>query len=137
MLRASQLLTVISLAVLACALAGCAMQVTGTGQMAPPITVSLNSQTVVVPQDGTPVHVGITIQSTSETALVNLVGLPGGVQEMYAATDTNPSGLLTFTATRGAMAGTYMPTVVVNSAGQMASLKFTLVVGSGKSMAEP
>jgi hypothetical protein len=131
-----KLLLVLVLTAVACALAGCAMQVTGTGQMAP-VTVSLNSQTVVVPQDGTPVHVGITIQSTSETALVSLVGLPGGVQEMYAATDTNPSGLLTFTATRAAMSGTYMPTVVVNSAGQMASLKFTLVVGSGKSMAEP
>lgn len=95
-----------------------------------PVTVSLNSQTVVVPEDGTPVHVGISIKSSSETALVSLVGLPGGVQEIYAASDTNPSGTLTFTATHAAVAGTYMPIVVVNSAGQTASLRFTLVVGS-------
>jgi hypothetical protein len=105
--------------------------------MGPPISVSLSSPVVAVPLNGTPVHVAISIKSTSETALVNLVGLPGGVQEMYAASDTNPSGSLTFTATMAAVAGTYTPTVIVNSAGQMASLKFTLVVESATAMAEP
>lgn len=92
------------------------------------LAVSLSSRTVVVPSDGVPVRIQLTIQSTSETALVNLVGLPGGVQETYAATDTNPSGLLTFSAAKTTKAGTYMPTILVNSAGEMASLQFTLVV---------
>jgi hypothetical protein len=129
MLPSSQLLRAIGLALVACALSGCAMKVTGTAPMVP-VTVSLNSQTVVVPEDGTPVVVGLTIRSSSETAVVIVSGLPGGIQEMYAASDTNPSGTLTFTATRSAVAGTYMPMVMVNSAGQIASLRFTLVVGS-------
>jgi hypothetical protein len=102
-----------------------------------PLLVSLNSNVVTVPQNGTPVRVAITIRSSSETALVSFIGLPGGVQEMYASTDTNPSGLLTFTATMGTVAGTYMPTVVVNSAGQTASLRFTMVVASATAMDVP
>jgi len=102
-----------------------------------PLLVSLNSSVITVPQDGTPVRVVLTIRSSSETALVNFVGLPGGVEEMYATTDTNPSGLLTFTARMGAVAGTYMPTIIVNSAGQTASLRFTMVVASGTTMDVP
>ena len=132
-----KLLLVLLLAAVGCALSGCGAHVTGTGPMVQPISVSLSTSEVVVPLNGTPVHVVISIKSTSETALVSLIGLPGGVQEMYAASDTNPSGSLTFTAARTAIAGTYMPTVVVNSAGQSASLKFTLVVGMAKSMAQP
>jgi hypothetical protein len=121
---------------IACALSGCAAQVIGSNPMVP-LLVSLNSTIVTVPQDGTPVRVVITIRSSSETALVSFIGLPGGVQEMYATTDTNPSGLLTFTATMGTVAGTYTPTIVVNSAGQTASLRFTMVVTSATPMAEP
>jgi hypothetical protein len=102
-----------------------------------PLLVSLNSAVVTVPQDGTPVRVVITISSSSETALVSFIGLPGGVEDMYQATDTNPSGLLTFTATMAAVAGTYTPTILVNSAGQTASLRFTMVVASSTPMAEP
>lgn len=125
-----KLLLVMVLSAAVCALSGCGAHVTGTGPMAQPISVSLSTSEVVVPPNGTPVHVVISIKSTSETALVSLVGLPGGVQEMYAASDTNPSGSLTFTAARSAVAGTYMPTIYVNSAGQSASLRFTLVVGT-------
>lgn len=93
-----------------------------------PISVSLSSSTVDVPQDGMSTSVQITINSTSETALVNFTGLPGGVQATYAASDTNPSGPLTFVATKSAVAGTYSSAVTVNSAGQTASANFTLVV---------
>jgi hypothetical protein len=93
-----------------------------------PISVSLSSSTVVVPQDGMPSSVQITIKSTSETALVSFNGLPGGVQATYAASDTNPSGPLTFVATTSAPAGTYSASVTANSAGQTASTQFTLVV---------
>jgi hypothetical protein len=93
-----------------------------------PIKVSLPISTVVVPQDGTQVVVPIFITSTSETALVAVSGLPSGLQEKYAASDTNPSGSLVFTASTATPAGTYTPTVTVNSAGQTASTNFTLVV---------
>jgi hypothetical protein len=93
-----------------------------------PISVSLSSSTVVVPQDGMPTSVQITINSTSETALVSFTGLPGGVQAIYAASDTNPSGPLTFVAITSASAGTFSATVIVNSAGETASTQFKLVV---------
>ncbi len=93
-----------------------------------PISVSLTSSTVDVPQDGMPSIDQITIKSPSETALVSFTGLPGGVQATYAASDTNPSGSLTFVATKSAAAGTYSAGVTANSAGQTASAKFTLVV---------
>lgn len=93
-----------------------------------PLKVNLPISTVVVMPAGSSVTVPIQIDSTSETALVALNGLPGGVQEKYAASDTNPSGSLTFTATSMATTGTYMPIVTVMSAGQTATAQFTLVV---------
>ncbi len=115
----------IALAMSAGLLAGCGGS--GVPTMAP-ISVSLNPRTVVVAQNGTPTSVQILIVSTSETALVSVVGLPGGLQATYAATDTNPSGLLTFKAVAHVTAGTYMPGISVNSAGQTATLTFTLIV---------
>jgi hypothetical protein len=102
-----------------------------------PITVSLPISTVVVPQDGSKVIVPITITSTSETALVAVSGLPSGLQEKYAASDTNPSGSLVFTASTATPAGTYAATVTVNSAGQTASTNFTLVVTEGTTTENP
>ncbi len=93
-----------------------------------PITVSLPISTVVVMPAGGPVIIPIQIGSPSETAMVSIYGLPGGVQESYAATDTNPSGSLTFAAGSSAMTGTFMPTVTVSSAGQTATTEFTLIV---------
>ena len=93
-----------------------------------PIQVSLPISTVVVTPAGLPVKVPIQIASTSETALVSLNGLPGGVQVSYAASDTNPSGILIFTANAATKTGTSTPTVTVMSAGQTAMKQFTLVV---------
>ncbi len=92
------------------------------------ITVSVSISQILVPQDGTPVNLNINITSTSETALVAVNGLPGGVQQKYAASDTNPSGMLTFIASPASPAGTYTATINVNSAGQMASTQFTMVI---------
>lgn len=97
-----------------------------------PITVSLELSTVTVNQDGSPVIVQIIITSTSETALVAVTGLPGDVAVKYAASDTNPSGTLTFTAGASATVGTYTPKITVNSANQTVSTTFTLVVEAAK-----
>jgi hypothetical protein len=94
----------------------------------PPITVYLPVTTVTITQNGAPMAIPIQIQSTSETALVSVAGLPAGVSETYAASDTNPSGTLTFTATRTATSGRFMPQVSVMSAGQTANSGFTLIV---------
>ncbi len=100
----------------------------GSGMVTRHITVFLPVSTIVLAQGGSSVTVPIQIDSTSETALVMVGGLPGGIQVTYAASDTNPSGSLTFGATAASMKGTYMPFVTVNSAGQTASTGFTLIV---------
>lgn len=112
--------------VLVAASAGCGGK---AGFVTPPgISVALPISTVTLTQSGSAVIIPIQIQSTSETALVMVTQLPGGVAEMYSATDTSPSGTLKFAADTSAMAGTYMPTVSVQSAGSMASTSFTLIV---------
>lgn len=115
-------------AMLTCAAAGLCSCGGGSATVMNPITVMLVKPTVTVQQGGPPVIVSIVIQSPSETAQVNLTGLPPGVGVTYAASDTNPSGLLTITATAEAPKGTFMPTVSVQSAGKQAATSFTLVV---------
>jgi hypothetical protein len=112
------------------AAAGCGRS--GGMNLQVPITVSLGVSPVVVSQDGTPVPVQILIDSTSETAIVTLNDMPAGAQAKYAASDTNPSGTLTFTAGSATPTGTYMPTLTVNSAGQTVSTKFTLNITAEK-----
>ena len=94
-----------------------------------PISVYLPVSTIYVTAGANSVTIPIQIGSTSETALVSAIGLPAGVQMAYAASDTNPSGSLTFSANSAAMTGSYMPTVFVMSAGSTASTGFALVVG--------
>ena len=129
--RLLQFGTIIGGALMAPLFAGCGGGGSSFVPHPQPISVSLSATTVVVPQDGTPAHVQILIRSTSETALIGFVGLPGGVDAKYAASDTNPSGLLTFMATKKVAAGTYMPIIAVSSAGQSAMITFTLVVPAG------
>lgn len=92
------------------------------------VSVSLADSTVTVQQGGPAVNVVLQIQSPSETAVVSVSGLPAGVGVKYAASDTNPSGLLIFMANGAAMKGTFMPIIAVQSAGQMVATQFTLVV---------
>ena len=82
----------------------------------------------MVTQNGSTVIIPIQINSTSETAIVMVGGLPGGVSEKYSATDTSPSGTLAFVAGGSAMTGTFTPIVSVQSAGATASTSFTLIV---------
>jgi hypothetical protein len=116
---------------LALYLAGCG-GATGYTSNTPPISVMV-PPTVTVSQDGKPVIVQIFIESPSETALVTFVGLPAGVEEKYAASDTSPSGDLTFTGSDTSSPGSYKVTVTVSSAGQTASTSFTLVVSASSS----
>lgn len=102
---------------------------TGPAQMTP-ISVMVPASVTVV-QGGATVIVDISIVSTSETALVMFVGLPGGVVEKYSASDTSPSGTLSFTAGSSSAPGSYPVIVTVNSAGQTATTNFTLIVTKG------
>lgn len=95
-----------------------------------PITVSLPVSTAeVTAGDGT-TSIPILINSPSETAQVSVTELPAGVQSSYSASDTNPSGILTFGANRSTAPGTYMPVVSVTSSWQTVATTFTLVVKS-------
>jgi len=93
-----------------------------------PISVYLPVSTIHITAGAKSVTIPIQIGSTSETALVSAVGLPPGVRMTYASSDTNPSGSLTFSANSAAMTGTFMPTVLVMSAGSSASTGFNLEV---------
>lgn len=97
-------------------------------QSGPPVTVKLSLAKVTVSPGGMPASDLIFIASPSETALVSFSGLPGGVTVKYAASDTSPSGTLTFTAGNNAPAGNYTVKVTAMTAGQTASATFTLVV---------
>jgi hypothetical protein len=96
--------------------------------MPPRISVSLSVPSVTVSQNGMEVVVQINLASPSETALVFVTGLPGGIKQGYSPSDTNPSGVLTFIGGPATPVGTYMPTITVNSAGATATTQFTLIV---------
>jgi hypothetical protein len=116
--------------------AGFVLVMTGCGSGAkfspPPIelSVSLSESTIVVPPNGMLVNVPVTVVAPTETVTLTIGGLPAGVGESYKESESNPSGLLTLSATSSTMPGTYMPTITVASTGQTASLAFTLVVSS-------
>jgi hypothetical protein len=107
---------------------GCGGGTTFASPAVTPITVRLSISPVTVSQDGKPTNVLITITSTSETAQVTVSGLPTAVLQTYQATESSPSGLLTFSASQSTPVGTYMPIISVNSANQNAKLQFVLVV---------
>ena len=107
---------------------GCGSGKTGGGNLSSPVTVSLQPDSVVLPQDGTTVQGQITIASTSETAVVSFSNLPALVQATYSATDTSPSGAIALSASSATPTGTYHPMVTVTSAGQSASTQFTIVI---------
>ena len=98
----------------------------------PPInlSVSVNNTTIVVPPNGMPVNVPVTIVAPTETATFSISGLPAGVSESYKESESNPSGLLTLVANATTMPGTYMPTITVGTLGQTASVVFKLVISA-------
>jgi len=107
--------------------AGCGGGTGSTTTPPPALTVTLGSGTVVLPQDGTPATLTVTIGGPSGSGTVSVTGLPGGVTAQFAAESGGPSGTLTFTGGTSAASGSYSPSVAVSLAGQSASANFTLV----------
>jgi hypothetical protein len=112
-------------------LTGCGGSTTYTP---PPIilSVSLSNSTVTVQQGGS-VNAQVTIDAPTETATFLITGLPGGISSTYKESESNPSGLLTITASALAPIGTYKPTITVGSSGKTASTVFTLEITAAKS----
>jgi len=81
----------------------------------------------MLPQGGT-VYAPVVIVAPTETASFAISGLPAGVNQSYKESESNPSGLLTLTASTATRVGAYMPTITVGSSGQTASVVFTLVI---------
>src|SRR3984885_7084 len=105
----------------------------GMAAFSPPpinLSVSVNNTTIVVPPNGMPVNVPVTIVAPTETATFTITGLPAGVTESYKESESNPSGLLTLVANATTVPGTYMPTITVGTLGQTASVVFTLVISA-------
>ena len=116
------------------ALSGCG----GSRNYTPPpiiLTVSLGNSTITVPQGGMALE-QVMIGAPTETASFTIIGLPAGVAESYKESESNPSGLLTITASSQAVIGTYKPTITVGSSGQTTSLVFTLVVSAATKTSE-
>ena len=118
------------------AYSGLVLALIGCGSRAafspPPInlSVSVNNTTIVVPPNGMPVNVPVTIVAPTETTTFTISGLPAGVTESYKESESNPSGLLTLVANATTVPGTYMPTITVGTLGQTASVVFTLVISA-------
>ena len=92
-----------------------------------PLSISLGTSTVVVPQDGAAAAVPLTIVGPTGTPSVSVTGLPSGVAEQFAAAAGSLSGTLTFTGSASLAAGSYPSTVTVTLAGQSANASVTLV----------
>ncbi|MGD0631246.1 MAG: cellulase family glycosylhydrolase [Terracidiphilus sp.] len=91
------------------------------------MTVTLGSASVIVPQDGTPAALTVTISGPSGSGSVSVSALPGGMTAQFVAQNGGPSGTLTFTGSTSAEPGSFSPVVQVSLAGQSASASFTLV----------
>jgi hypothetical protein len=91
------------------------------------LSVSISNPTIVLPVGGT-VYVPVVIMAPTETASFAIMGLPAGVNQSYKESESNPSGLLTLSASTAVPAGTYKPKIIVGSSGQTAFSVFTLVI---------
>ncbi len=100
-----------------------------TPYVPPPIQLSVSlNPTVPITSDGVPIGVPVTIMAPTETATFSILGLPSGVSWSYQESESNPSGLLSLTAAKITVAGTYKSTITVGSSGQTATTTFNLVV---------
>lgn len=102
----------------------------GSSQNTPPpvnLSVSLSNPTITLAA-GSSINVPVVVVAPTETVTFTITNLPAGVAQNYKESESNPSGLLTLTASPLAQPGTYKPTIVVASSGQTASFTFTLVI---------
>src|ERR1700738_2315582 len=97
-----------------------------------PLTISLQSSTVIAPQDGTQASLGVTVGGvTAGSALqVSATELPAGVAAQFVADPGKTSGTVTFTGSPTAPAGTYSANIRASAGTQTAAQAFLLVVAA-------
>ena len=107
------------------------MVLVGCGSSAPAalttLSVTPGASTVVVPQDGTPVTLALTISPLDSTVSVTVSGLPAGIAQQYSTTSSAPLGSPTFVGSASAAAGSYPAVVTVSEGGQTATANITVV----------
>lgn len=104
------------------ALVGCGSSTT-THSQALTFGVSLGASSVVVGQDGVAATVSLTTFGQSGSPTVAFAGLPSGITAQYLST----SGMLQFTGSASAAAGTTSVTVSVSQGGQSASKTLSVI----------
>jgi hypothetical protein len=58
-----------------------------------PLTVTLGASTLVVPQDGTPAMLPVTISPLNSTFSVTVSGMPSGVTQQNSTSSSAPLGM--------------------------------------------
>lgn len=106
-------------------MAGCG----GSGSSTPPLTLSasLGASSLVVPQDGTPATLPVTLNVANGTVTITVSGLPSGVTEQYSVGSSSTVYNLTFVGNAALPAGSYPAVVQVSEGSQTAMANFTLV----------
>jgi hypothetical protein len=107
------------------ALAGCG----GGSSSTPPVTLtaSVGASSLVVPQDGTPASLAVTLNVATGTVTINVAGLPAGITEQYAVGSSPTVYNITFVGSATLPAGSYPAVVQVSEGSQTAMANFTLV----------
>ena len=107
----------------------------GSTSTPPPLSVSLSTGTVIVPQDGTPGTVGVTVSGASSASSVSVTAsnLPTGVTSQFAAGGSG--GTLSLTAASTTPSGTYPANVVATDGTRTASQPLVLVIAVAASVA--
>jgi hypothetical protein len=107
------------------AMAGCGGSVSST----PPVslTASLGASSLVVPQDGAPATLPVTLNVANGTVTITVSGLPGGVTEQYSAGSSSNVYNVTFVGSAALPAGSYPAVVQVSEGTQTATANLTVV----------
>jgi len=119
-------ISLVGVCFLSVSMAGCGGSVSNS---TPPVTMtaSVGASSLVVPQDGTPATLPVTVNGATGTVTITVSGLPGGVTEQYSAGSSSSAYNITFTGRATLPAGSYPAVVQVSAGSQTATANFTLV----------
>lgn len=91
------------------------------------VTLTLASNSVVVPQDGLAATVAVTVSGAPAGSSVTVSGLPAGITETFKANAGSASGVVAFTGSTTVAAGNYPATVSVTVNGQFTTQNLTVI----------
>ena len=91
------------------------------------LSFTLGSSSVIVPQDGAPGTVALSVTGPSGTENISVTNMPAGISVQFAQASSGLSGTLSFTESASVPTGVYSPNLTVSVDGQTATQSFTLV----------